>query len=374
MTPTRLTLREIRLPLKEPFRISSGITTERRILLLEIEDADGAVSWGECVAGEEPFFSAETIDTAWFAIERWIVPQVLGHAFTHPSEIHPRLQEAFRGHPMAKGAVEMACWALAAERAGLSLSRFLGGVRERVAAGISIGIQDEPARLVERARLARDRGYQKVKLKIAPGQDLAFVAAVRDALGPGAPLAVDANSAYTPADTDHLRELDRFDLMMIEQPLDREDLLRHARLQARLSTPICLDESITGRDRAEDMLELGAGKIVNIKPGRVGGLASSLAIHALCRAAGTPVWCGGMLESGIGRAHNVALASLPGFVLPGDLSPSSRYWERDVVSPEWQMDDAGWVNVPHDRPGLGVEVDRERVRSLTVREQTLRAE
>lgn len=373
MTPSRLTLREIRLPLKEPFRISSGITAERRILLLEIEDRDGAVSWGECVAGEEPFFSSETIDTAWFAIEHWIAPLVLGASFEHPREIHPRLQEAFRGHPMAKGAVEMACWALAAEAAQVSLSRFLGGERERVGAGISIGIQDEPAALVERARKAHERGYQKVKLKIAPGRDLAFVSAVRAALGPEAPLAVDANSAYTPADFDHLAALDRFSLMMIEQPLDREDLLRHAKLQARLSTPICLDESITGRDRAEDMIELTAGRIVNIKPGRVGGFASSLAIHDVCRRAGVPVWCGGMLESGIGRAHNVALASLPGFVLPGDLSPSSRYWERDVVDPEWQMDEAGWVTVPRDRPGLGVEVDRERIAALTVRQQVLHA-
>lgn len=373
LRPVRLTLREIRLRLREPFRISSGTAHERRILLVELEDASGAVSWGECVAGEEPYFSSETVDTAWLALERWAVPRVLGGTFVHPREVAPVLERGFRGHRMAKAALEMAAWALAAERAGVPLADLLAASsaapaprRTKVATGISLGIQDTPALLAAKAEEALAAGYRKVKLKIAPGRDLAYVAAVRGALGPEAPLAVDANSAYLPAYAGHLARLDAFGLLMIEQPLAAGDLLRHAALQKRLATPLCLDESIIGPDSAEDMLALDAGRIVNIKPGRVGGFASSLAIHDLCRAAGVPVWCGGMLESGIGRSANVALASLPGFTLPGDLSPSARYWARDVVSPEWTMDAEGWVTVPSG-PGLGPEVDRERVESLTVR-------
>lgn len=362
-----LRLTEIALPLKEPFRISSGVTQNRRVLLLEAIDASGATSWGECVAGEEPYFSYETVDTAWMVIEQWIAPRVLGAPFVHPREIYPLLQAAFRGYPMAKAAVEMTAWGLAAKLAGEPLSLYLGGTRSEVATGISLGIQATPADLVARAEKAAAEGYRKIKLKIAPGADLAYVRAVREALGPEAPLMADANSAYTPHDAEHLAELDAFNLIMIEQPLDREDLLRHADLQRRLQTPICLDESITGPDRAEDMIRLGAGKIVNIKPGRVGGFTSSLAIHERCRAAGIPVWCGGMLESGVGRAHNVALASLPGFTLPGDLSPSRRYWERDVVDPEWGMSAEGYVPVPRTEPGIGVTPDRARIAALAVR-------
>ena len=222
-------------------------------------------------------------------------------------------------------------------------------------------------------RRALAQGYRKAKIKVRPGADVDYLAAVREAVGGGAPLMADANSAYTTADFDHLAGFDRFGLMMIEQPLGRDDLLRHAALQRRLSTPVCLDESITSLDRVDDMIELGSGRIVNIKPGRVGGLAAARAIHDRCAAAGIPVWCGGMLESGVGRACNVALASLPNFVLPGDLSPSARYWQSDIVSPEWTMDAAGLVTVPRDRPGLGVAVDRDRVEDLTVRSETLTA-
>jgi len=273
---------------------------------------------------------------------------------------------------MAKAAVEMGIWELAARQAGISLSRLLGGTRDRVDVGISLGIQESPEALIERAQTALARGYRKIKLKVGPGEDYEYVAGVRDALGPDAPLMVDANSAYTLADADGLARLDELDLMMIEQPLDRTDLVRHARLQARLRTPICLDESIDCVDRAEDMLELGSGRIVNVKPGRVGGFAPALAIHDLCERAGIPVWCGGMLESGIGRAHNVALASLGNFQLPGDLSPSDRYWKRDIVEPEWTMDAEGRVQVPLDRPGMGVEVDRARIEELMVREEVVR--
>ena len=368
----RIVLREIRLALKEPFRISSGLTTERRICLLELTDASGATAWSECVAGELPNYSAETIDTAWLAIREWVAPRVLGRRLDGPEAVAPALAEDFRGHLMAKAAVEMGCWDLAARLAGQPLARLLGGTQERIPAGISIGIQNEPAALVRRAKAALAEGYRKIKMKIRPGADVAYLRAVRDALGPAAPLMADANSAYTLADAPHLAELDAFGLVMLEQPLGQDDLVQHAELQRRLETPICLDECITSVDRAADVIALGSGRIVNIKPGRVGGFAASKAIHDLCLRNDIPVWCGGMLESGVGRAHNVALASLPGFTLPGDLSPSARYWAQDVVEPEWTMDAGGMVRVPLEAPGLGVAVDTERVAALTVRSAELR--
>ena len=367
----RLTLREIRLPLKEPFRISSGVCTERRIFLLELIDAEGVVTWAECVAGEQPNYSPETIDTAWFAIREWLAPRLLGRSFDGPEVIHGVLDQNVRGHNMAKAALEMGMWALAATKEGVSLSRRLGGTRERIPTGISLGIQASPEALVERAKAAFAQGYRKIKLKIQPGQDVEYVRAVRGSLGTDVHLMADANSAYTLGDAGHLAQLDPLDLIMIEQPLGRDDLVRHAKLQQRLRTPLCLDESITDVERAEDMIELGAGRIINIKPGRVGGFTVSKAIHDTCQRSGVPVWCGGMLESGVGRAHNVALASLPNFTLPGDLSPSARYWERDVVSPEWTMDGDGMVRVPSDRGGIGVTVDVARVDDLTVKREQL---
>jgi len=376
MNPLRLeraTLREIKLPLRERFVISSGWVEERRILLLELEGADGSLAWSECVAGERPNYSPETIDTAWLALEAWLLPRLLGVDLAGPEAVAPRLSTGVQGHLMAKAALEMGCWGLAARMQEIPLARLLGGTRTRVPTGISLGIQASPEALAEKARVAVSEGYRKVKLKISPGQDVAFVAAVRDAVGPQQALAVDANASYTLADADHLAELDRFDLLMIEQPLAAGDLVRHARLQERLATPICLDESIVNAATAEDMLALGSGRIINIKPGRVGGLASSIAIHDIAREAGVPVWCGGMLESGIGRAYNVALASLPNFELPGDLSPSRRYWARDIVSPEWTMSEDGFVQVPLERPGLGVEIERDRIDDLTERSSSFRA-
>lgn len=365
-----VTLREIRLPLREPFRISSGVVSERRILIVETS-ADGVAGWSECVAGELPNYSPETIDTAWFALRSWLAPRLIGEMLRSPEEVRSRLDTGVRGHHMAKAALEMGVWALWSRRAGLPLARVLGGTRERVEVGISLGIQPEPAMLVERAAAAVAQGYRKVKLKITPGADYAFVAAVREAVGSGVALMVDANCAYEPSDVDALIRLDAFGLTMIEQPFEPGDLVRHAVLQKRLRTPLCLDESITSPERAADMIELGSARVVNIKPGRAGGFASSRAIHDLCAAHGVPVWCGGMLESGIGRAHNVALASLPNFRLPGDLSPSARYWERDIVVPEWTMSETGEVRVPVDRPGIGVDVDLDRVEHLTVRKETL---
>ena len=370
---SRITLREIRMTLREPFEISSGRTTDRRILLLELEDAGGTTAWSECVAGERPNFSAETIDTAWLALTEWIAPRVLGAGIGHPAAIDGMLRRGFRGHPMAKAAVEMGAWALWAEREGQSLSKLLGGTRRTIATGISIGIQDSPRALVDKARESLALGYRKIKIKIRPGADIEYIGAVREALGPDAPLMADANSAYTPGHTEHLADLDAYRLLMIEQPLAQDDLRRHAQLQDRLETPICLDESIPHAAAAEDMLALGAGRIVNVKPGRVGGFTQARAIHDVCQHHAVPVWCGGMLESGIGRACNVALASLPNFTLPGDVSPSARYWTEDVVTPEWTMDSAGMVTVPADRPGLGVTVDVDRIDNLTVRTRTLTA-
>jgi O-succinylbenzoate synthase len=369
----QITLREIRLALKEPFRISSGVMSERRILLLELTDADGATAWAECVAFTLPNYTPETIDTAWLAVREWLAPRLLGRSLPNAAAVHELLAENIRGHNMAKAVLEMGCWALEAEVLGLSLSRLLGGTQARVPTGVSLGIQPAPALLVERAVAAVAAGYNKIKLKIQPGQDIEYVRAVRAALGDHVEIMADANAAYTADDIDHLVELDAFGLLMLEQPLGADDLLALAELQRRMSTAICLDESITDVKRARDMIALGSGKIINIKPGRVGGFAASKAIHDLCADSGIPVWCGGMLESGIGRAHNVALASLPNFSLPGDLSPSARYWARDIVSPEWTMDAAGMVGVPRDRPGIGVDVDVQRIESLTTRVEVLRA-
>ena len=375
-SPLRLvevTLREIELPLKERFEISSGWMEERRILLLELRDEGGSTAWSECVCGDLPNYSPETVDTAWLALRHWLLPRVLGREIEGPEAAKALLDDGVQGHPMAKAAIEMGLWGLAAEAAGVPLSRLVGGTRSRVPTGISIGLQPSPAALVAKARQAVAQGYRKVKLKIGPSKDIEFVAAVREALGPDTPLAVDANAAYTLEDADHLARLDAFDLIMIEQPLAAGDLVRHAQLQERLATPICLDESVVDPATCEDMLALGSGRIVNIKPGRVGGFRNARAIHDISHRAGVPVWCGGMLESGIGRAYNVALASMPNFELPGDLSPSARYWARDIVTPEWTMGADGFVAVPRDRPGIGVEVDTARVDALTHRSETFTA-
>lgn len=365
-------LREIRLPLREPFRISSGTVSDRRILLIRLRHPDGVSCWAECVAGERPNYSYETIDTAWLALTRWLLPSVLGREFSGPRAVAGALHVGVRGHRMAKAGLEMGLWNLAAHLDDRSLADLLGGTRDEVETGISLGIAESPAAIAERAARELAAGYRKVKLKIRPGEDVEHVQAAREAVGPEAPLAVDANAAYRAEDIAALEALDGLELMMIEQPFDSEDLLRHADLQRRLRTPVCLDESITSPARAEDMIDLGAGRVVNIKPGRVGGLTASVAIHDLCVARGIPVWCGGMLESGIGRGYNVALASLPGFTLPGDLSPSARYWQRDIVLPEWTME-AGRVRVPRGAVGIGVQVDEDRVDDLTVRREEYRA-
>ena len=382
----RIALREIRLPLVEPFRSAGGVVAERRVVLLELADADGATAWSECVAEALPAYSPDTVDTCWLALTEWLAPRVLGEALEGPAAAHALLARGVRGHRMARAAIEMGAWALAAVREGIPLAGLLarasavareGNVapRAHVDTGIALGMQAGPDALAERARAALAEGYRRVKVKIEPGRDVAYVGAVRAAVGPAAALTADANSSYRLDDAAHVRALealDAFGLTMIEQPLAHDDLVRHAALQRRLTTPICLDESVTGLASAEDMLALGSGRVVNLKPGRVGGLAEAVAVHDLCARAGVPVWCGGMLESGIGRAYNVALAALPNFTEPGDLSPSARYWARDVVTPAWTMDGAGRVRVPLDRPGLGVDVDAGYVDGLTVRRVELR--
>jgi O-succinylbenzoate synthase len=373
ITLDRIVLREIRLSLREPFRISSGEMRDRRILLCELFDKDGAHTWSECVVDDEPNYSPETLDTAWPTIVRVLAPRLLGKAIDGPERVFGLLDQDVRGHNMAKAALEMGCWGLAAEQARLPLARLIGGTRETIATGISLGIQRDVHALIAKAEQAIAEGYQKVKIKIGPGRDVDWVRAVRTAVGHEAHLMADANNAYTLADADRLAELDDLDLMMIEQPLAWDDLVRHAELQRKLRTPLCLDESITSLDRAQDMVTLGAGRIINIKPGRVGGFAQAIAIHDFAEASGIPVWCGGMLESGIGRAYNVALASLPNFTLPGDLSPSARYWAKDIVAPEWTMDAEGMVRVPLDRAGIGITVDTEHLQRITVRTEELRA-
>lgn len=355
-------VREIRLPLRERFEISSGYSEERRILLVRLH-ADGETGWAECVAGEDPGYSYETTETAWHVLSQFLIPVLLGAQVEGPADVERRLAHV-RGHPMARACLEMACWDLEARRRGLSLAEAVGGSGDPVPVGVSVGLQKSDDLLIDKVGGFLAAGYRKIKLKIKPGRDVEMVRAVREVF-PDAPLMVDANSAYTLADRDRLAEMDDLDLLMIEQPLAWDDLYQHARLQERLDTPVCLDESIRSAGDAELALELGSCRIINIKPGRVGGLGSSRRIHDLCRARGVPVWCGGMLESGVGRAFNIALATLPGFTIPGDISASRRYWKRDIVDPEFEVVDG--LMAPPCGPGIGVTPDERRIDELTVR-------
>ncbi len=358
----RAELREIRLPLREPFAISSGTRLERRILLLTLE-AEGEEGWGECVAAEDPGYSYETTDTAWHVLVDFLLPGFIGREILGPEEVLAHAPHV-RGHRMAKATLEMATWDLQAKVVGVPLWELLGASGAPVPVGVSIGLQPDDFALLGRVEGYLEEGYRRIKVKIKPGRDLDMLRAVRDRF-PEAPLMADANSAYTLADLPLLREMDDLGLLMIEQPLGHEDLLDHAHLQADLRTPVCLDESIRSAGDLALALELGSGRIVNVKPGRVGGLAEARAIHDLSRKHGIPVWCGGMLESGIGRAFNVALAGLPGFTLPGDLSGSRRYWMEDIVNPEWVPVDG--TLAPAEGPGIGVAPNRARIETLTVR-------
>ena len=354
-------IRLIRLPLIEPFETSFGRVDSRLIFLVRLE-ANGLTGWGEVVAAEEPRYSYETSGTALHVIRDFFAPAVVDAPLADLNDLAKRLSP-FRGHNMAKAGLELAFMDLLAQANGPSLSSLLGGELKRVAVGVSLGLQPTVARLLERVERYLSLGYQRIKLKIKPGWDLDVVAAVRRNY-PDILLSVDANSAYTFEDRAHLKQLDDFNLLMIEQPLQNDDLMDHARLQEIMSTRLCLDESIVNHRSAKLALELDSCRIINIKVGRVGGYSEALAIHDLCAAREIPVWCGGMLESGIGRAHNIALASLKGFTLPGDISASSRYFERDIISPAVTVAPDGTVAVP-DRPGLGFDVDLDFIKHLT---------
>lgn len=361
----RATLREIPLRLKEFFEISSGGSQDRRVVLLTLE-GDGLEGWSECVAAADPSYAYETADTAWHVLTEFILPGVVGRDADGPEDVLAPVSW-IRGHGMAKAAVEMAAWDMAARADGVSLSTKLGGTRDSVPVGVSVGIKPTDDTLHDQVAGFIEDGYARVKIKIKPGRDVDMLAGLRERF-PDTSFMADANSAYTLDDVDRLRALDELDLMMIEQPLRYDDFLDHARLQEQIETAVCLDESIKSVGDTELALELGSCRIINIKPGRVGGLGTSRRIHHMMREAGLPVWCGGMLESGVGRAHNVALASLSGFTLPGDISASQRYWARDIVEPEFVVAD-GLMAVPTG-PGIGVEVDVARVEALATRVAT----
>jgi o-succinylbenzoate synthase len=365
-----IVLRELAMKLKAPFETSSEITWDRRVLLVEV-GSDGFSGWAEITAAEDPFYNAETTETAWHIFKDFMVPVVLGRSVQNASEIQGLLA-AIRGHQMAKAGLENALWDIEAQQRGMPLAKLLGGTQAEIPCGVSVGIQESVATLLAKIDVELRAGYQRVKMKIKPGKDLDVVAAVRDRY-PEIKLMVDANSAYQLKDVDRLRAFDQYDLTMIEQPLAWDDIYQHASLQAQLKTPICLDECVQTPSHAEAAIKLGACRIINIKLGRVGGHSLAKQVHDVCLGNSIPVWCGGMLESGIGRAHNIAMSTLPGFVLPGDVSASQRYWNEDIIEPEVEVSGQGTIRVPTS-PGLGYGVRLDRIESFTVRREHWRAE
>jgi O-succinylbenzoate synthase len=361
-------LREIRLPLIHFFETSFGRTTERRILLIRVVDQDGAEGWGECTTGEGPFYCEEWTETAWSTIKTFLGPMVVGRKVLSAADTW-NLMRSVRGNRMAKAAIETACWDLEAKRLGSPLWKHLGGVHREISCGVSIGIQHTPDALLEKIDKELSAGYQRIKIKIKPGWDLDMVRKVRQRF-PDIRLMGDANSAYTLADVALFKELDQFELMMIEQPLAHDDVFDHAALQKQIATPVCLDESIHSSEDAAHALELQACRIINVKLGRVGGHAQAKQIEKVCRDKDIPIWCGGMLESGIGRAHNIAMSTLAGFTLPGDVSASSRYWEEDIINPPVTVSANGTITAP-DKPGIGFEINMPRIVELTVRKETI---
>ncbi len=358
-------LRQITMRLVAPFETSFGVELDEEHIIVRV-DGEGLTGWGECVASRDPFYSYETNQTAWHILRDYLIPAILSQDLASVDDASTKWARV-RGHEMAKAGIESALWDWFAKARGVSLAQLLGGTRDRIAVGVSVGIQASPAALVARVENYLREGYARVKLKIAPGRDLPFVAAVRRAF-PNLLLQVDANSAYTLADLATLRALDDFDLLLIEQPLSHDDIFDHHKLQRELKTPICLDESILSLADARAAIELNSCRIINIKPGRVGGFTESKRIHDFCAVHGVPVWHGGMLESGIGRAGNVALAALPNFTLPGDISASKRYYVEDLVEPEFTVDARGTMAVPA-QPGIGVTVIAERLERVTTRRE-----
>lgn len=358
----------VRMPLLSPFETSFGRETHKTAIIVSLH-SDGLVGYSECVASEAPYYSYETVTTAWHVIEDYVLPNLLGKEFSSPEALMKSMAR-IRGHNMAKASVEMAFWDLVAKANRISLSKALGGVKERIESGVSIGIQESMHKLINMISKYMDEGYRRIKIKIKPRWDVEVVKEVRKVF-PDIPLMVDANSAYTLDDIDVFKEIDRYDLMMVEQPLSYDDIVDHAKLQSQISTPICLDESIKSYDDARHAIELGSCRIINIKPGRVGGHLISKTIHDYCMDEGIPVWMGGMLETGIGRAHNVALASLPNFKLPGDVSASDRYFEEDIVEPPFKLNPDGTIDVPKGH-GIGVEVMEERIEKFRLKKRTFK--
>ncbi len=361
-------LRRIAMPLVTPFRTSFGSQTARDILLVRVvladadQPADTVEGWGECVALSDPSYSPEYVDGAQHVIVHHLLPRLLAAGPVEAADVAPRLAK-LHGHPMAKAALEMAVLDAQLRAEGRSFASFLGAERNRIPSGVSVGIHDSTEELLAAVQGYVDEGYVRIKLKIEPGSDIDQVAAVRDLIGPDTPFQVDANTAYRRTDGAHLARLDDFDLLLIEQPLPEDDIIGHARLAAEVATPVCLDESLVSARGTADAIELGACEIANIKPGRVGGYLEAVRIHDLCLAQGVPVWCGGMLETGIGRAANATLAALPGFTLPGDISASTRFYARDIVTDPITVED-GHVAVPTS-PGLGFDLDRDYLDEVT---------
>ncbi|WJY28646.1 MULTISPECIES: o-succinylbenzoate synthase [Sporosarcina] len=362
----RIIIRELEMMMKNPFTTSFGTMQKRRFSVVEVQDELGNCGFGEGVAFTEPSYTEETAGTALHMMQDFLIPLLAGKTIEHPDDVSV-IFRPIRKNNMAKAAIECAVWDCWAKRIGVSLSAALGGTKSLIETGISIGLQPSPAALQDRIRQSLSAGYKRIKVKIKPGNDLELLAGIREVF-PDIPLMADANSAYSLADISLLKKLDRFDLMMIEQPLAEDDIVDHAALQKELRTPVCLDESILSAEDARKALQLGSCRIINIKIGRVGGLTEAKKIHDICQAAGVPVWCGGMLEAGIGRAHNIALTSLPGFSLPGDTAGSSNYWERDIVMPEIQAED-GHIPVP-EGPGIGFDIDWEELEQHTVNRLT----
>jgi O-succinylbenzoate synthase len=364
----RIVLREIRMPLVHFFETSFGRTTERRIILVEVV-ADGVSGWGEVTCGENPFYNEEWTDAAWLIVRDYVAPRILKHRLESASDTAGRVAH-LRGHRMAWGGVEAAIWVLEARLLGVALAKHIGGrAFAEIPCGVSIGIQDSVPQLLKKIETELQAGYQRIKMKIKPGWDVEVVREVRRQF-PGIRLMADANSAYTLGDVNRLKCLDEFGLMMIEQPLAHDDIIDHAALQAQLSTPVCLDECIRTAHHAEQAIRMRACGVINIKLGRVGGFREAKRVHDVAQANGIPVWCGGMLESGVGRAHNVALSTLPNFVLPGDVSASKRYWTRDVIHPEVEVSPRGTIRVP-EGPGFGFEIDHEFLKQVTVRQEAI---
>jgi O-succinylbenzoate synthase len=364
----RIVLRQLRMPLVHFFETSFGRTCHRNIVIVEVV-SDGLSGWGEVTAGENPFYNEEWTDSAWLILRDYVAPVALHKEFDTANDIAP-MSAHIRGHNMARGGLEAAVWDLEARQNGVSLHKQIGGgSRSEIGCGVSIGIQDSVSQLIKKIETEVNAGYQRIKMKIKPGWDVDVIREVRAAF-PNIRLMADANSAYTLDNADRLQKLDEFNLMMIEQPLAHDEIIDHVALQALLKTPICLDECIRSAHQAEQAIRLKACGIINIKLGRVGGFREAKRVHDVAQAHDIPVWCGGMLESGIGRAHNIALSTLPNFVLPGDVSASKRYWTRDIITPAVEVSAQGTITAPTG-PGFGYEIDHDFLNSVTVREETV---